>query len=127
MLGRNAIGCGDTEMLSEFDVDFSKAALPPYVALTEWLPSGIVVVEKLATPPDKAAVPIVVPLSRNVTEPEGAVVPLAALTVAVKVTVEFTAMLSDDVPSKVVVLRAAGEIVMETAEEPDGWNEDVPS
>jgi hypothetical protein len=65
-------------------------------------------VVKVATPETKVPDPIGAPLLRNFTEPEGVVVPLAGLTVATSVTVEFSVILAADETRTVTVLTVDG-------------------
>ena len=61
------------------------------------------------------------------TVPVGTFAPIAALTVAVKVTDEFRAMLFVEAEIEVVESTVAGVTVMDTAEDWDGLNVDVPA
>ena len=63
-----------------------KLASPLYEVVIVWLPTVSVEVVKVATPPPRGAVPIVLPASRKVTVPVGVPGAATAETVAVKVT-----------------------------------------
>jgi len=82
-----------------------KSVVAPYVAVIECVPTARALVEKVALPPLKVPVPIVVPPFVKVTVPAG-VPEVKDFTVAVKVTVvPCVDGLSED--AKVVVVFAA--------------------
>jgi len=84
----------------------AKVVVPAYVAVIESLPTGRLEVAKLAVPPLSVPLPSTVLPFLNVTVPVG--VPLAALTVAVKVTDWPAVTVAAEVASVVVVAAAAG-------------------
>lgn len=98
-------GAAFTVTASEEDVDPAKLLSPEYVAVMGWEPTVSVEVLKVAVPELIVPVPIVVPLSLKVTEPDG--VPLAVEeTVAVNFTLWPTVMVDAVVLSTVTVAEA---------------------
>ncbi len=90
------VGWFVTVWTTGLDVDCPYEALPPYVAVIVCVPPDRLVVAKDATLlPDKAAVPMVVAPSENVTVPVVGV-PELDRTVAVKVTETLYAVVADD-------------------------------
>ena len=93
----------------------------------EWRPSARATVEKLALPPDKAAVPTNAVPSKNVTVPVETVAPVDELTRAVKVIDELSARLLVEDESVMVVSTVPAATVMDTAEDLDALKVEVPA
>jgi hypothetical protein len=103
-----------TVMVTALEVDETKFASPPYEAVIEAMPTGSVVIERVAIPlPFKVPVPRAVVPFRKVTVPVGTVVfPAGPATDAVKVTLVPKVIEVADAAS--LVVEAVGVIVAAT-------------
>ena len=78
-------------------------------------------------PPERVAVPSDEVPSKNVIVPVGTVVPFEAVTLAFRVTSELTSVMPVEAEMDVMVSMTGAETEMDTAEDMEGLNADVPA